>query len=230
MVTEHHPVKQFAAEMQRTLEPIRESARARGTTPQQLVSDYVRFDRALSSRDPAAQAAAVAQVIKAYGVDIEALAGAIDRPSGREAPVDRASLEAQIRAEIAADFEAKRGQQEMSQHMRQVQEFAKTPDAALMNDEIRFDMAALIDSAAARGVVLSLKDAYSQAVWANPSTRAIVQQQEAAKRQSTAQAATQRAMAAGSSVKSRPASPLGSGEGKSLRDDLEAVAAQLSGR
>ena len=228
-VSKFHPVREFASEMQRVLSPIAESARARGTTPTRLVSDYVAFDSELASRDPERQARAVAQVIKAYGVDIEALAGAIDSPA-RQRPVNEAQLRAQIRQEEAARFQAEQGQQQLSMHVRQVQEFSRRPDADLMNDEVRFIMADLVDSAQARGVALTLEDAYNQAVWANPKTRAIVQQRETAKQRSTADAATQRSMAAGGSIKSRPASPIGGGGGRTLREDLEETAASMSGR
>lgn len=228
---ESAPARRLAGELQQTLAPIAQALQARGTTPQRLISEYVRFDQALSSRDPETKAQAIAQVMRAYGVPVEALADALDGKAlsrGREPSVDE--IREQIRQEERQRYESSVRQQEMSHHARQVQQFASSADADLFNDDIRFQMAALIEAAAARGVELSLKDAYSQSVWANPETRAIIQQREAAKAQPTAQAATQRAMAAGGSIKSRPASPISGGGGRSIREDLESTAAELSGR
>lgn len=225
------PARRFQQEMERTLAPIAPAAQARGTTPQALISSYVQFDQALTSRDPTTQAHAVAQVIKAYGVDIETLAKAIDGQLGpsmnnarQEARFDPEVERARIRQEMRSEIEAQ-------SHQQRVAEFSKKADPTLFNEEIRHDMAALIEAAAARGVDLSLEDAYNRAVRANPDAWAITQQREQAKAAPTQQQATAKAMAAGSSVKSRSASPVGGeSKGNSIRDDLEAVAAIASGR
>lgn len=230
MVTEFHPVRQFAQEMHRAVAPIAERAKASGVPVHQIVSNYVEFDRTLASGDPEAQAAAVARLIKGYNIPVEALADAIDRPT-RQAPVNPEQMRAQIRQEMERDFQRQHLQQQARQHQELVKSFASKPDADLMNDEIRHVMADLIEAAGRRDVELSLEDAYNQAIWANPRTRAIIQQRQEAKTRETAQAATQRAMIAGSSVKSRPSSPIsGNGEGRSIREDLEAALAEASGR
>jgi hypothetical protein len=227
------PARQFYQEMEKTLGPILPALQARGTTPQRLIASYVDFDKALSSRDPAAQAQAVAQVIKGYGIPVEALADALDgkaQPTrGREPTVEE--IRAEIRREMQDEFRTHAQQSEARTHATRVQEFAKKADPVLFNEDVRHDMAALIESAAARGVELSLQDAYDRAIKANPDAWAIVQQREQAKLAPTQQQATARAQAAGSSVKTRPASPVGGeSSGASLRSDLEAEAARMNGR
>lgn len=226
------PDRALASEVRQLVAPIERTMQARNTTPAKLFASYVQFDQALTSRDPATQAHAISQVMKAYGVSVEALADAIDgkgQPQQRQPSYEE--MREQLREEMRAEMRGHQQRAEYQSHTGKVQEFAKSVDPVLFNDEIRHDMAALIESAASRHVELSLQDAYDRAVMANPEARAIVQQREEAKRAATQQQATRRAEAAGSSVKSRPASPVGgSSSGNSLRADLEATVAQIGGR
>jgi hypothetical protein len=231
-VTKTAPDRQMASELRQILSPISQSIQARGTTPARLVASYVEFDRALSSGDPATAARALVGVAKGYGIPVEAVADAWDGkgiPQQRQPSVEE--LREQIRAEERANWQAQQQQHEARLHHQKVAEFAKKADPILFNEDVRHDMAALIEGAAARGVELSLQDAYDRAIRANPEAWAIVQQKEQAELAATKQQATQRSEAAASSVKSRPASPVGGeSRGNSLRADLEAEAANMTGR
>lgn len=234
-ISRHAPVRQFAEGMQRALSPIAQAIQQRNITPEALVASYAKFDAQLASRDPLVQAQAVAQVIKGYGIPIEALADVLDGKAGgqnqRQPTVEE--IRAQVRAEEQAKWQQQQQHHEYKGHTQKVAEFSKTVDPLLFNDDIRADMADIIDAYARRSppVEISLQEAHNRALRMNPEAWAIVQQREAAKLAATQQGATKRAEAAGSSVKSRPASPVGGGEGRnSLRADLEAAAASLSGR
>ena len=91
-------------------------------------------------------------------------------------------------------------------------------------------MVGLIKAAEMEGTDKSLQDAYDEAVWSRKDLRAIIQQREQAKLAATAQAATQRASDAGSSIRNQPASPVNGTKPGSLRGDIEAAMARLSGR
>jgi hypothetical protein len=232
-VSQHSHDKGLATEVRSLIAPLAPAIQQRGITPQKLIASYVQFDQALTSRDPATQAHAVAQVMKAYGVPVEALADVLDGkmgvPQQRQLSVDE--IREQVRAEERANWQQQQQQVEYRNHATRVQEFARKADPILFNEDVRHDMAALIEAAAARNVELSLQDAYDRAIRANPEAWAIVQQREQAKAAAGTQRATQRAEAAASSVKSRPASPVGGeSRGRTLRADLEAAAADLSGR
>lgn len=227
------PARQFTEEVQRSLAPLLPALQAQGISPQRLIADYARFDHTLRSGDPAAQAVALAGLMKAYGVPVDVLADAIDGKIGQQQrQPTREEMRAEIQAEERAKYQDQQKQAEYRSQVSRVQEFAKTKaDPALFNDDVRYDMAALIEAAAARNVELSIEEAYARAVRANPEAWAIVQQREQAKAAATQQQATQRAQAAASSVKSRPASPVGGeSRGSSIRDDLEAVRASQGGR
>ncbi len=225
--------RRFAEDVQRSLGPLLPTLQAQGVTPQRLIADYARFDMALRSGDPAQQAMNLARLIKAHNVPIEVLADAIDgkmTPTrGRDPTVDE--IRAQIKEEMRQEWQQHQRQAEYKSHSQTVGEFAKKADPTLFNDDVRHDMAALIEAAAARGVELSLQDAYDRAIRANPEAWAITQQREQAKAAATQHEATKRAQAASGSLKSRPASPVGGeSRGSSIMDDLKAVVASTGGR
>ncbi len=226
------PERQFVSEVQKSLAPLLPALQAQGIPPQRLIADYARFDLALRSGDPAQQAVNLARLIKAHNVPIEALADAIDGKLGPQQRQPSAEeIRAQIKEEMRQEWQQHQQRADYQNHSSKVAEFAKKVDPTLFNDDVRHDMAALIEAAAARGVELSLQDAYDRATRANPEAWAIVQQREQAKAAATNQQATQRAQAASGSLKSRPASPVG-GEARnsSIMDDLKAAAALASGR
>jgi hypothetical protein len=226
------PARQFVEEIQKSLAPLLPALQAQGIPPQRLIADYARFDLALRSGDPAQQAVNLARLIKAHNVPIEALADAIDGKLGPQQRQPSAEeIRAQIKEEMRQEWQQHQQRADYQNHSTKVAEFAKKVDPTLFNDDVRHDMAALIEAAAARGVELSLQDAYDRATRANPEAWAIVQQREQAKAAATNQQATQRAQAASGSLKSRPASPVG-GEARnsSIMDDLKAAAALASGR
>lgn len=231
-VTKTAPDRQMADEVRRSLAPLLPTLQAQGIPPQRLIADYARFDMALRSGDPAQQAVNLARLIKAHNVPIEALADAIDGKLGPQQRQPSAEeIRAQIKEEMRQEWQQHQQRADYQSHSTKVAEFAKKVDPTLFNDDVRHDMAALIEAAAARGVELSLQDAYDRATRANPEAWAIVQQREQAKAAATNQQATQRAQAASGSLKSRPASPVG-GESRnnSIRADLEAAVAAASGR
>lgn len=232
LVSRTAPDRQLAGELRQVLAPLAPELQRRGISPQRLIADYVQFDKALSSGDPATQAQALIAAAKGYGVPIEALADAWEgkgRPQQRQPSVEE--IREQLKSEMRQEWQQNQQQMEYRNHTQKVAEFSKSVDPVLFNDDVRHDMAALIEAAAARNVELSLQDAYDRAVRANPEAWAIVQQREAAKRAATELPATRRAEAAASSLKSRPASPVGkSSTGNSLRADLEEEAAKYAGR
>lgn len=232
-VSRADPARRFQEETHRALAPILPVLQQRGITPQKLIASYAQFDQALSSKDPAAQAHAIAQVIKGYNVPIEVLADALDGKLGAPQPrqLSVEEIREQLKNEMRQEWQQNQQQLEYKSHAQKVAEFSKAVDPVLFNDDVRHDMAALIEAAAARNIELSLQDAYDRAIRANPDAWAIVQQREAAKRAATELPATRRAEAAASSLKSRPASPVGkSSSGNSLRADLEEEAAKYAGR
>jgi hypothetical protein len=111
-------------------------------------------------------------------------------------------------------------QQKQAEAAKSVQEVAQEE----FFEDVRQDMADLIEVAQRRGVALTLKDAYTRAVGLHPEISKVVSQRAAAAARTPA-GATQRARAASSSVRSSPAvQPKGDREvGHDMRADLEAA-------
>jgi hypothetical protein len=92
-------------------------------------------------------------------------------------------------------------------------------------EDVREDMADLIDLSAKRGVVLSLDEAYSRATRMNPDTFGQLERQTTVSNATQAHQAAMRAKAAGSSISGAPAGGGGqsnTGDG-SLRGAIEAA-------
>lgn len=146
----------------------------------------------------------------------------------QEAYADPKVIAAQVRQELTQSFQQQRQERETVKARAAVEEFAANPEHEFFED-VWADMAGLIDSAKARGVEMDMKEAYTRSVWANPEIRAIVQQREQAKSAATSEAATQRASAAGSSVRNHPATAINGARPGDLRSDIMASIAKLNG-
>jgi len=97
-------------------------------------------------------------------------------------------------------------------------------------DDVRRDMGDLMEMFHNRGVALSLDEAYDKAVKLHPEISAVLQQREAAKAAGNAQASTQRAKDASSSVRSNPAGATSAAPGDTLRGAIEAAYSAASRR
>ena len=238
---------QKALEVQRTVDPLLRAVQphlqglqARGLVPVQVISNMLQTEQALSHPDERVRAKVFAQALKTYGVGVEALAAAIDgAPQGQpQAPqFDEASLLQKAKAAVMAEL----GQQRMQTALQGAQseyskaeggewgEFLAHPD---MGETIKLNAAAILEAAATAGVDKGLSQAIEEACWAVPEVRKILQQREASKKAATSAEDTQRARAAGSSVRSSPASPVGAGEpaDDSWRAHLAAAMDKVSGK
>lgn len=190
-------------ELQRIVTPFRDVIAAEGSTPAQGFQQYLNTVATLHRGSPAQKADAIAQAVQRYGVDIEALAAALDRqPQGappaaqpyRDPRVD--DLLGRIQQAESARLEQIRSTEEQA-----VQDFAAKHEYF---EDVRQDMADLMDVAARRGLVLSYEDAYNRAVAARPEIAQLLRQREAVKAARTGAPAIARAKTAASSIKSKP--------------------------
>jgi hypothetical protein len=198
--------------------------KAEGIAAEQAIPSILQTVQRLATGTPQERATIVAQMVRGYGVDIQALAQAIDAPAPQAQPQQ---VSPQAMAEQAWQHLQQRAEQEQIQAA--LQEFGATPREFLSNAEVEQTMTAIIVSARARGEPASVKllaDAYDRACMATPDVRATIQQREAAKAAQAAQAEAQRARNASASVKTTstavsPAVP------KSRREALEEAAAKV---
>jgi hypothetical protein len=183
-----------------------------GTNPAQTLGVFLEADRALSSGPMESRAAKMAQIIKDYGIDFRALDAAL---SG-SAPPPEVSMEARIEALVnqrLAPFQ-QRFQQEQDDQRHEVamtiQEMAANTADYPHFEEVREEMADLIEINFRRGVPLSLQEAYNKIVGFQGYTQPA---QQAAQQ-------TQKALAASVSVGGAPATVANSGNPADLRGTI----------
>lgn len=201
-----------------TIAPYRQLFAQTGTNPPQLIGQLLQTASILQGGNKQAQAQTVAALINQFGVDIEALdsqlAGqpqAQQQPQQQYNPQDVQQMAQQAAAQYYQQLEMQRTNQEVQSEL---QRFSSDPKNEFFND-VRNDMAVIMEGAAQNGQDMTLEEAYDRACHMNPEIRNILSQRNSAQ-------TMQRKRTAGSSVHGTPA---GSGTGQqnmSLRDTIAA--------
>lgn len=213
--------RKLREEFQRTISPYEAMLRAEGSEPLKAVGNLLQTAAALRTAPPAQRAALVAQIVRSYGVPIDALDAALsgEAPQAQQAPpqyrdprVDQ--LFATIEQAKAAKAQQLQAEAQKALSTVQEQEFF---------EDVREEMADILEVAARRGVAMSVEDAYNRAIALHPEISKVLSQREAAKAAANAQASTQRAKAASASVRGSPVGSTDDSKPTSLREQLEAA-------
>jgi hypothetical protein len=220
----HKAITQYGQQV-KAFEPIRTSLdrhmdiiRANGVTPDQAIENMFSVAKALET-DPHG---AIRQIAEMHGVDLRSFADGAE-PQAQKAP-EVAALEQEL-AKIKGFLTAQQRQQIEQDKTAAASEIAKFSEGKPYFEEARPMMAKLMESGAAE----SLQDAYDQAIWAIPTIRERIQQdQRKADEEKRSAEAKKRAddakrVAPLNQRSSQGASPAVSG---SMRDTLAAVAAK----
>jgi hypothetical protein len=210
--------------------PFENMIRAEGGDVLQAVQGLLQTAHMLRTAPPQVRAAGIARMVASFLPGREGLE-LLDAALSGQAP--QAQPQQQFRDPrldpLLAEIEQMRAtsaQQKQAEAAKSVQEVAQEE----FFEDVRQDMADLIEVAQRRGVVLSLRDAYTRAVNLHPEISKVLAQRSAvAARNPTG--STQRAKAASSSVRSSPVvAPKGEREaGRDMRSDLEAAIESLDG-
>ena len=221
--------RQQAEQFNQVIAPYQARFQQLGAQPVELIGRLLQSEYALATGNKQQTAQFMAKLIKDYDIDINALDAEL---SGSASPVQQSMpdvqglVQQQIQqalAPILQEREAVR-QQEVQQINETVESMSLNPEYPYF-DDVRDDMADLIEMKAKKGIYLSLEDAYDMATKVNPDVSGQVQ------RQATMTSATQvhnqaiRARNAASSITGAPASAGSSGmvgDG-SLRGSIEAA-------
>ena len=230
------PDKQLAEQFRNTVTPYMARVKVMGVNPVEAVDRLFKADHILSSAPPRDKAAYMAKLIMEYGVSVEELDSALaplvngraaGAPAGAPAAPDiSAIVQQQLQQALAPIM-----QREKDQQQRAAQEITQTIEQMAVDpkypffDDVRDDMADLIDIAARRGVVLSMDEAYSRATRMNPDTYGQLERQSSMSNATAQHQAALRAKNAASSITGAPAGGGGqsnTGDG-SLRGAIEAA-------
>lgn len=222
--------RQQSEQFGKVVEPYMARIQSFGVTPQQAIGSLLQADYTLATASKQQRAQFMAKLIKDYDVDVTELDSAIvagmggqPQQSAPQQPDIQALVQQQLQQALAPIY-----QQQQEATARQQAQVDQTVEQMALDpkypyfDEVREEMADLIEMSAKRGVALSLADAYTRATAFNPQVSQMQQAQ-----QQNLQA--QRAKAASRSVTGAPAaggSNEFAGDG-SLRGSLEAAFANL---
>jgi hypothetical protein len=211
-------VRKFANEFAGIVQPYSHLIRAQNSTPLQAVDSLFRTAAGLTIGDQAQKARIIANIISNYGVDIATL----DKILSEEPtpPTGNASMNPEISNALAPvyDFmnEIKSMREQASQRMQQnadqtIHDFGKGKPHF---EEVREEMADLMEVALGRGRKLTLQQAYDYAINANPTYAK-------KKTPTTPPQDLEKARRRASSVAGAPSTAAEKGRAKTMRGQLE---------
>lgn len=208
--------------------PYEAMIRSAGTTAPQLVRNWLNTEYQLQTATPQKKAEIFAQYAKAYGIDMEAAATAYQSGPAATPPPDP-TVE-NLRKEVldlrtSREKEIQEAQQREQDSVRkEVEAFATSPGHEHY-DTVKLDMAALLKEGRAQ----TLQEAYDNAMYANPTTRKILEtKQLEANRAKAAEKAAAAKKAASTNVAKRGTPPAKPVVG-TMDDTLRAKFRELTG-
>jgi hypothetical protein len=211
--------REALAQVQGVLGPFAANIRAAGVDAITAMGNFFKADNTLRHGSISEKAQLVADIIKNYGVDIKALDSTL---AGQPAQADpNAELADRLRREmreqlqpVLQHFSHMQGQRQRA--LAQINGDATTEvenfgqDAAHeFFEDVRVEMADIIDLYTQRGQPITLQDAYDRAIKLNPQVSEIIAKRAEAERVNAQAAAAQRARRTAASISGSPA-PAGS--------------------
>jgi hypothetical protein len=203
--------RKTAQAFQQVYAPYEAMIRGEGSDPIRAIDTLFQTAYQLRTAQPAQKAQLVAGIIRDYNIDV----GALDAVLSGQMPMAQPGMPQQMPQQAPMGDprvdQLMAALQNMGQQNQQakdaaahaeVTEFAKTHE--FLND-VRDQMADLIEMSANRGVDLSMEEAYNQACRLHPDVSKVVEQRERAKAASEAQQRGKSARRAASSVSGAPA-------------------------
>jgi hypothetical protein len=225
LVQQTSGLRKFTQDFQSVVSPYAAMIEAEGSNPLVAMGKLFQTAAALRTAPGHIKAKLVADMVRTFNIPLDHLASHF----GGEQPQVQPQQQFQdprldsLLQELGQAKQA-RVQQARQQGFSEVEAFiAKTEFA----EDVREDMAAFIEAAHARGVDMSLEDAYARAVQLHPGIAQVLQQREAAKRAGNPRGSTRRAQVASSSIRpEHSSSPRNSlpVDGEDLRATIEAAA------
>ena len=228
--------RKTASAYRETVRPFEAQIRAEGSTPEKAIGNLLNTAMALRTAPPAHKARLVAEIITSYGVPLEGLVAALQgqpmpqgQPQQQQQNFDPAAIAQRVEQQLMERLGSQRDSALMARAEQEIATFIDTApmhgiDGADFSEEIRQDMADLMDAKAKRGSTISLRDAYALVARAHPEVSKVLAKQERAVTATKAQASTQQARAASSSVRHQPATqPVTKADSANLRSALDAA-------
>lgn len=225
---EHATAKKFHQEFQQTVSPFAGMIQAEGGEPLGAVRNLLQTAAALRTAPPHHKAKLVADIVRQFGVPIDALdahlAGEAPAANAQQQQFDPNTIAQRVEQQILQRMQQTRAQSHAVEARQSVEAFKANAEFL---DDVKDDVADLIEVAARRGRALTLEQAYNQACKMHPEISKVLEQRQQSEQAKAQLASTQRAKTASVSVKSQPAGVAAPGP-KSIRSVMDEAAAKLA--
>jgi hypothetical protein len=214
--------RQTHQQFQKAIGPYEHLFRSEGVDPMTGINNLMRTTAMLATGPQQTRAQIVAGIIKTYGVDIATLDALLSGQAPQQAPQQQAPQGPirDPRLDAILQQAEERTRQQATQQLQAI-------EGEEFFEDVRMDMADILDLASKRGFQMSAQDAYNKAVALHPEVSRIVEQRRAAANQN---GSTQRARVAASSVRGNPTAGVAAPSGGSLTDDINAAWDSLNTR
>lgn len=221
--------RKLSHQLRQVLAPYEGMIRAEGSHPLQAVGNLLQTAAALRTAPVAHKAKLVAGLMDTFGIPVEALASALDGKAPAKEHQSAPPINPDTIVEKVLQGLQQRAQQtELADARTQLTKFLENPPEFF--EDVKLDMADILDTAHRRGVKMTYQQAYERACKLDPEISGILDQREKAKAATTPAPSIQRSKAAATSVRNQPAPAVNPNKKGSLKDDLEEAFAEVNGR
>jgi hypothetical protein len=219
--------RKFSDQFIQTINPFAHLIRAQNSTPLRAVHNLMTTAAGLMTGNMEQKAKIVAEIINNYGVDIKTLDSVLSN-----APIPQNQGHAAVPQQFAQMLQPVYSFIDEVQQMRQAQQqkLQEQADAEVAQvqgepffDDLRDDIADIMEIAANRGRKMTIKEAYDKAVELNPEISKIIKQRKEAEAARAGMVVVDRARKAASTISGAPAGGRVAGKGapKNRREALE---------
>ena len=215
----------FKATLDAIVDPYRPMLQAAGADEFQAIHYMFKTQAVLRTGTPSQKAAVLAEVIKQHAVDIPMLDDLLSgqEPQQGEDVQTRQYIDQQLAPVQQLLQEVQRGKASNQQNQQDrvqtaLQKFSSNHE---YYQDVREDMADIMEMSANRGVTITLEDAYARACSLNDDISTVLSQRSAAATNAKGQEASKRRRRAAKSLAGRGAGVAVATEGSTLRDTLQ---------
>ena len=228
--------RRMTEQLQNVIRPYEMFIKAEGSNPLQAIDNLMSTAARLRTGTAPELAQMVAGIVKQFGVGrfgnnfIEqldsALAGEVPRNDAQSAQVQQI-LQQQLAPvqQFMSQFQQQQMAQQQAAQQQAVGEVQQFLSKAEFGEDVREEMADIMELSQRRGREVSLQDAYRQACLVNPKVRSVLEARAKAKSAQTLTGAAQKAKAAAVSVSGSPALSAPPNQAKDVRSAIEAALA-----
>lgn len=231
--------RRFHEEFRQTVAPYESMIRSEGSEPIKAVENLFKTAAALRTASAPVKARMVAEIVRDFGIDVvmldSALSGTLPPPAPPPPYVQQLQQELEPLREFVSQFRQQRETVQartQAEAAAEIEEFFADEEANPYVNDLREEIADILEVAARRGVQMSLRDAYSRATMLHPTISKLVENRGVAQTVAQQNAAAQRARNAAASVKSAPTGSSGDEDDAddSIRGALNKSIAKISGK